>query len=187
MSNNSLTGSLPSSLFALSALTSFTASNNMLTGSFPAPTVQGPSGLKAVNLASNSLTGLLPDTISYLSSLTYVQRWASVHSSEQEHVPARLLSGNSYRTTVILLLLQLLQLPAEAYHWQEIKCRDQYQLASGSCLFFRTCGCSMSYRYLWHVHAVSTHTLALTTYVPCARLIMWLRRPRVCPMWLQGA
>ena len=138
LSSNSLTGSLPSSLFTLSALTSISASNNMLTGSVPGPTVPVPSGLKSLNLSSNGLTGTFPDTVSYLSSLTYVLAGSLGRQVSLISLPVvdgrksfEWLMSHGRGTTGV-------------FSWQEIKCLDPYRRVLGSYRFFRTCSVSQS-------------------------------------------
>ena len=74
LSNNQLSGPVPSSLFASTSLVTVDAANNALDGTLP--TVMSSSSLKSVQLANNRLVG--PITSRYygvLCSLTYAPWW----------------------------------------------------------------------------------------------------------------
>uniref|UniRef100_A0A0D9Y2A4 Leucine-rich repeat-containing N-terminal plant-type domain-containing protein n=1 Tax=Oryza glumipatula TaxID=40148 RepID=A0A0D9Y2A4_9ORYZ len=68
VSNNSLTGSLPSSLGGLKGLLKMDLSNNLLQGSLP-PELAGLGSLTLLDLRNNSLTGGLPSFLQGMASL----------------------------------------------------------------------------------------------------------------------
>ncbi len=69
LSGNNLTGSIPSSIENLTALTSLDLSSNKLTGSIPS-SIGNLTNLEAIALGSNQLTDTIPSSIGNLSSLS---------------------------------------------------------------------------------------------------------------------
>ena len=86
LSNNSITGTIPSSLANLSRLTELALSDNYLEGSIPAGIGNNPY-LGFLELSRNNLSGLLPPSLFNLSSLYYF--FASVNQL-QGHLPSDL-------------------------------------------------------------------------------------------------
>ncbi len=62
-----LSGTLPESLSVLTALTRLQLSNNALTGSIPSGSMPA---LKALLLANNELSGSVPESLQNLTALT---------------------------------------------------------------------------------------------------------------------
>lgn len=71
LSNNSLNGSLPPSIFNCSELESLVLSSNVISGEFP-DMVTGLKSLKILNLSDNAFAGKLPEGLASLKSLTKV-------------------------------------------------------------------------------------------------------------------
>jgi Leucine-rich repeat (LRR) protein len=69
LSNNHLNGTIPSSLGALSKLIRINFPNNQLTGSIP-DAIGNLSSLSALHLGNNQLTGHIPEALSNLSNLS---------------------------------------------------------------------------------------------------------------------
>ncbi|CAI7801497.1 unnamed protein product [Closterium sp. NIES-53] len=69
--DNDLTGSIPDSISALTALELLSLGGNSLTGSIP-DSIFALTALKSLDLSSNSLTGSIPDSITALRALGYL-------------------------------------------------------------------------------------------------------------------
>jgi Leucine-rich repeat (LRR) protein len=65
--NNKLTGTLPSSLTAMTSLTGLDVSGNAISGSVP-PLLPAP--LRQLELSQNRLSGSLPSSLTQLTALT---------------------------------------------------------------------------------------------------------------------
>ncbi|CAI7830095.1 unnamed protein product, partial [Closterium sp. NIES-53] len=69
--SNNLTGSIPDSISALTALEYLRISYNYLTGSVP-DSISTLKELTGLSLSYNSLTGSIPDSISALTALEFL-------------------------------------------------------------------------------------------------------------------
>ena len=100
-SSNSLTGTIPSTISALTSLTVISFYSNSLTGTIPS-TMSALTSLIVIDFSDNSLTGTIPSTMSALTSLTYLDlRYNYLTMGAATSVPistfsARTLSGNLY-------------------------------------------------------------------------------------------
>ena len=72
LNNNSLTGSIPSSLSSLTGLKSLTFVGNYLTGSIPS-SLSSLTNLNYMMLGSNKLDGSIPSSLSSLKKLSYLE------------------------------------------------------------------------------------------------------------------
>lgn len=70
LSNNSISGSIPSSLYNAPELETLDLSNNLMSGEFGS--VGGWRSLRFLNMSGNSLTGKLPENLASLPNLTVV-------------------------------------------------------------------------------------------------------------------
>ena len=76
LSDNALSGTIPSNLSAMSVLTYLSMGNNRVTGSIPA-TVGSISRLAWMSVSGNALNGTLPSTLTGMAALGYVAAWVT--------------------------------------------------------------------------------------------------------------
>lgn len=80
LSNNSISGSIPLSLYNAPELETLDLSNNLMSGEFEF--VGGWRSLRYLNMSGNSLTGKLPQNLAALSNLTVVSLTGNQFSGE---------------------------------------------------------------------------------------------------------
>ncbi|CAN6448787.1 unnamed protein product [Victoria cruziana] len=97
LSENYLTGSIPSSFSNLSSLTQLDLSSNQLTGSIPS-SFSNLSFLTRLDLSSNQLTGSIPSSFSTPSSLTYL-------FLDNNHLTGSIPSSFSNLSSLLVLFL----------------------------------------------------------------------------------
>ncbi|KAK4486913.1 hypothetical protein RD792_006222, partial [Penstemon davidsonii] len=93
LSDNRLTGSIPTSLSSLSQLSAMSLNNNELTGEIP-DAFEALTVLVNLDLSNNSLSGELPPSVQNLSSLTTLDIQNNLFSGP---IPAKMLNIPNFR------------------------------------------------------------------------------------------